>query len=713
MPAAADLEVGLSRDDGKYVIDLRLTPPDAEAEIRLMRDGPMPVAIDPEALRALSDDDEAYADALATAVFGDPVIRQSFAKALAATEALNTTLRVRLAVQPDARELHGVHWERLRDPETKSLLFTGDAILFSRYLSSLDFRPVRLRPKVELRALVAVANPAGIGGVEVEGRPLAPLDAAREIARARAALAPAIPVTALSQPVTLQAIADELRDGYDILYLACHGELRDGQPHIYLEDESGGIADVPGDELVNRLTGLLQLPRLVMLASCESAGDGVVPAIADNGTLAALGPLLAEAGIPAVIAMQGKVSIETASGFMEAFFRELSRSGEIDRATAVGRYAVCKRPDWWMPVLFMRLKSGRIYWYDRGFTSEKGNLRTWPSLIRHITNGKCTPIMGAGLFDALLGSRERIARHLAEQVGFPLAPYGRNSLSQVAQFLTVDQDREFARATVIEAFCRALWERNPSVSGAGAQPDFQAQSTDQNVKHLITMSQLIWQSFEGDASEPYRVLAGLNLPLYLTATNGNLLTYALKAEGKQPETLIAPWNQEALEFESVYQREPSYQPTPERPLVYHLFGSVEVPDTLVLTEDDYLDYLIGVTKNRDRIPPRVRRATSDASLLFLGFRLDDWDFRVLFRSILDPEGKFRRGDFVHVAAQVDPEEGRFIDPAGARTFFERYIQDAAIDVYWGTVKDFTRELSTRWHSAPRRPAPRPLQGAGT
>jgi hypothetical protein len=265
----------------------------------------------------------------------------------------------------------------------------------------------------------------------------------------------------------------------------------------------------------------------------------------------------------------------------------------------------------------------------------------------------------------------------------------------------------------VEAFCEALWERNPSVSGAGPKPDFKTQPTDLNVKHLMEMSELIWKSFEGDASEPYRVLAGLNLPLYLTATAGNLLSRALEATGKKPEILIAPWNQEAMQFESVYQREPSYQPTPDRPLVYHLFGSLEVPHTLVLTEDDYLDYLIGVTKNRDRIPPRVRRATSDASLLFLGFRLDDWDFRVLFRSILDPEGKSRRGDFVHVAAQVDPEEGRFIDPAGARNFFERYIQDADIAVYWGTVKDFTRELASRWHSAPRPQAAPPLQPAGT
>jgi len=43
------------------------------------------------------------------------------------------------------------------------------------------------------------------------------------------------------------------------------------------------------------------------------------------------------------------------------FFRELLRDGQIDRAVAVARSAVSDRPDFWMPVLFMRLKNGCIW----------------------------------------------------------------------------------------------------------------------------------------------------------------------------------------------------------------------------------------------------------------------------------------------------------------------------------------------------------------
>ena len=80
-------------------------------------------------------------------------------------------------------------------------------------------------------------------------------------------------------------------------------------------------------------------PRLIVLASCESAGKGTGEA------LQALGPRLAEAGVPAVIAMQGSISMGTAARFMPVFFRELRRDGHIDRAMSVAREAVKDESD--------------------------------------------------------------------------------------------------------------------------------------------------------------------------------------------------------------------------------------------------------------------------------------------------------------------------------------------------------------------------------
>ena len=140
-------------------------------------------------------------------------------------------------------------------------------------------------------------------------------------------------------------------------------------------------------------------------------------------------------------------------------------------------------------------------------------------------------------------------------------------------------------------------------------------------------------------TQPLRVLASFPLPIYITTLFGNFLADALKAAGKDPVVEMCRWNDYLEQQPSIFESEPDYRPTPERPLVYHLFGRLSDPDSLVLTEDDYFDYLIGVTSRNDLIPGVVRRALTDSALLFLGFDLDDWDFRVLFRSIMSREGQ--------------------------------------------------------------------------
>src|SRR6185436_17176528 len=96
----------------------------------------------------------------------------------------------------------------------------------------------------------------------------------------------------------------------------------------------------------------------------------------------------------------------------------------------------------WMPVLFMRLRSGRI-WYVPGFGDEKFN--RWPTLVNAIYEGRCTPIIGLGISETLIGSSRASARGWADTFHFPMAPHEREDLPQVAQFMAVDQDLSFPR----------------------------------------------------------------------------------------------------------------------------------------------------------------------------------------------------------------------------------------------------------------------------
>ncbi len=679
----ADLEISLyHRDTGGcdvcYGVDLRFADPTSEADKRLS--SAAAVRFDPVALRQHAHDPAAYGACLASQLLAAEDVRSFFCAALAAAQALDLPLSLRLAIGSSASELHSLRWETLRLPDSDAPLLSGETLCFSRCLSSLDWRPVRLRPQAELKALVVVASPNNPAKWQ-----LTPVDTAAELAAARTGLGDMIAAELATQgQVTLANLAARLRAGYDILYLVAHGELVDGEPQILLEQEDGTGVWVAGRELVTRIYELQERPRLAVLVSCQSAGAGRDPTPEDESALAGLGPRLAEAGVPAVIAMQGNLTMKTAAVFLPVFFGELRQHGQVDRAMAVARGTVREQPDWWMPVLYMRLRSGRIG-YKPGFGDEREGLRKWPALVRNIQNSRCTPILGPGISEWLLGSRREIAARWAAAFGYPMDPHSNESLPQVAQYVAVDLDVAFMR----DELERQL--REEALRRFGASLD--ASAADTPLDGLITAIGELPQSQAGMTA--VQTLAHMPLPIFVTTTYSNLMADALRAAGKQPQVELCRWN-EALETRpSIFDREPDYRPSAERPLVFHLFGRLDEPVSLVITEDDYFDYLMGVTGNNDLIPGVVRRALSDSALLFLGFGLDEWDFRVLFRSIINRRSSRRRGLYAHVAAQIDPEAGRIQEPEGARRYLESYFGSDDISIFWGSVADFARELAER------------------
>ncbi len=678
MSAYADLELNIQRRDGEtYGLELRFAEPGSDVDQRFS--AASSIVFDEDQLLMRSGNPSDYGCYLAQQLFVDAEARSFFDQCRAVAQAKDIPLRVRLLLGPAASELHGLRWETLHLPGDDGPLLAGENMTFSRYLSSLDWRPPSLRPDTKnLRALLVIANPnnlAEYGLAEVK------LDIETPLARA---VLGAIQVDELITrgQATLENVIAKLHDGYDILYVVAHGRLKGHEPSLFLEKDDGATAIVSGRDLVTRIRDLRYRPRLVVLASCQSASADSATAAASANALAGLGPRLAEAGILAVIAMQGIVSIETVQRFTTTFFTELQRDPQIDHAMAVARGAVRDRPDWWTPVLFMRLKSGHIA-YKPGFSQEREGLEKWPALLRHLKAGRCTPILGPGLNEWLLGSRQEIAANWSEQHGYPLDPSSRESLPQVAQYLSVEQDVFFVRDELRSYLQGEAWRRY----GYLLAPDLKDADIDVLVSEIGKLPQV--QS----AMLPYRVLARLPLKVYITTNPGNLMADALAAEGKDPIVQICPWNTNLRETESMPNADPNYRPSEKQPLVYHLFGRFMEPRSVVVTEDNYFDYLIGATTNKDLIPPVVKRALTDASLLFLGFNLDEWDFRVLFRSLMNLEGSQAREEYAHVAAQIDPEQGRILEPEGARRFLQKSLGKAHVSIFWGSVQDFAQELS--------------------
>lgn len=712
-----ELEVGLLRHDADlYDVLVRFDRPGAINRVPIRGQ----VTIDLKKLRQVSPDAAQYGKDLSAALFADADVRREFESACAVTDAGESALRLRLFIDRSAAELHDVRWETLRDPRKEHSdrwLVTNARVLFSRFLGS-DWRPIRLRGKGELRALVVIANPEDLAKVayEPQGQRLAPIAVAEELKRAQAGLGKLLVDTLLSDPVnktrvTLRAIDQKLRQrpGFDILYLVCHGALvqekteKRQEPYLWLEQEEGGSDVVAGINLVDRLYDLPHPPRLVVLASCDSAGKGAgaIPASSDEGALAALGPRLAETGVPAVLAMQGNVTMETVARFMPTFFKVLSEDGQVDEAVTAARSVVRDRPDAWAPALFLRLRSGCI-WNRPGLHAGQGRkeFEGWDALIPRLRQGKCTPILGPGLAGFLLDPSRDLAVDWADAHRFPMSPYHREDLPQVVQYLRANRDHVFPYERLIEALYRQIVERyrggltSAQCEAAEEQPD--ADQLDDLVK---AVAEKVWLA---DPTEPHLLLARLPLPIYLTTNPDNLLKQALLKAGKVPQEQLCAWK--PRQIPAPVPADQSMEPTVEKPLVYRLFGRLDEPDSLVLSEDDYFDYLIGTARNNDLIPSAIRKALARSVLMFLGFRMDDWNFRVLFRSILSVPG-LQLQRYAHVAVQVNPEEGRFIDPERARRYLERYFHEylgqtftgAKISIFWGNERDFLNELRERWN----------------
>ncbi|HZD11024.1 MAG TPA: CHAT domain-containing protein, partial [Candidatus Binatia bacterium] len=664
-------------DDDRYAVQFRYRAPHSAAETR---PGGGWASIDLAGLNEMRLEPVNYGMVLAKSLFDDPGVRTPFETARSSAESLNVPLRLRLLIDETAPELHGVWWETLRDPRDGACLCTDENVLLSRYALTTDYRPIRLRLKSDLRALLVVANPSNL-----EEYPfLSPIDAEQELEAARQGLgqihASLLPQPGSDRRASLGSLFEELRQtDYDIVYLVCHGTMADGQSWLWLEDEQGRVARVAGDELVARMHQLRDgRPGLIVLASCQSADSTAGEA------LKALGPRLTAAGVPAVIAIQGSISMETVTRFMSVFFEELQQDGVIDRATAVARGRVQKRPDFWMPVLFMRLEQGSIW---SGFT-ESGAFRKWPALRSLIEDKRITPILGSGLVEPLLGSMREIASNWAQLYGYPMFEYEHNSLPQITQYLSVEQYEDFPKTELEKHLRREIQEKHRRELPEALLEE--RASLDELINQLGTdrRSRVPWDA--------YRILAQLDLPVYITANLNKLLESALEEAGKSPQTVISPWNDYVVHTEPRYglASQSDGPPTPENPLVYHLFGRLDQPDSVALTEDDYFQYLIGLTRNRDLVPTSIQEALTDKALLFLGFHLEDWDFRVLFQSLLSFEsGELRKSpkkDFVNVAVQLEPEG--LANPEVARRYLESYLGKENIYLFWGSTEDFIKEL---------------------
>jgi hypothetical protein len=131
----------------------------------------------------------------------------------------------------------------------------------------------------------------------------------------------------------------------------------------------------------------------------------------------------------------------------------------------------------------------------------------------------------------------------------------------------------------------------------------------------------------------YASLAALPFSLILTSSQDDAVARCLVEQGKTPITQRYHFRAFNAAEENPDFPIPS---SPDNPVLYHLFGHVRDPASLVLSENDILDFIIAIARRQPPIPDPLVRALQRAekNFLFVGFGIRQWYLRVLLKVLV-------------------------------------------------------------------------------
>lgn len=299
----------------------------------------------------------------------------------------------------------------------------------------------------------------------------------------------------------------------------------------------------------------------------------------------------------------------------------------------------------------------------------------WKDLLNLIKQKLCTPFIGSGAAYPWIPTGTQLAENWASEFNYPMKH--KSDLSELAQFLVIKNGN---------------YELYPKLI------------LSEKLKN-ITIPNFDLPQYK---SSPYAILAELPFQIYITTNYDNIMEKALTDKLRKPVSEFCRWNSYAdyREIPSVFkEKTKNYTPSEDQPLVYHLHGHMDYPQSMVLTEKDYIDFILSMgndfalhsAKKRSKmIPSEIMRALATTSLLFIGYSLRDVNFRIMFRNIVNHVGE--RSTYRNVAVlKVPPNSSTEDQQTEIRNYLNEYVnQMFKTNVYWGDSQDFFNELRSRW-----------------
>jgi hypothetical protein len=302
----------------------------------------------------------------------------------------------------------------------------------------------------------------------------------------------------------------------------------------------------------------------------------------------------------------------------------------------------------------------------------------WEILLYDIADKRCIPFVGPGASERWV-QLDATAKEWAEKFQYPYPLEDSSQLPRVSQFLAIREGDESTPKKLLSRRIKDLKSR----------PMFSAPEYENTV---------------------YAVLADLNLPIYVTTNYDHLMEDALTDKGKKPIMEYSIWKDLGVNRNTVGQIESSHtssgyfdsdtpqrRPTSAEPLVFHLLGDIDTPQSMVLTEKDYIDFAIYLSKMGDRytLPHSIRQNLSNSTLLFVGYRLEDIRFIIVFEGFIKLMSSLQSKSIavqVQLPSKIESESQKKIIQEYLEKFTESYFK---IDIYWGDSESFFQQLRNR------------------
>ena len=270
-------------------------------------------------------------------------------------------LRIRLRIDQEVPELAAYPWEFLCDPEgerKENYLSLSNQTPITRYLQ-VGISPKSLHIKPPLCILGMIASPQGSPELDVEGEKKRMNEELKSLIEAGQ-----VEFKWLNKGTNAELQRELRKKDWHVFHFIGHGgfDANKKEGLIELEDENGQ-KDL---FLASQLGGLLadeKSLRLVVLNACSGAEGS------DTDLFSSTASELISCGVPAVVAMQFKISDQGAIQFARNFYQSIAEGKPVDYSVTEARKHIKNNQEtgaeWATPVLHMRSPDGRLFEFEK------------------------------------------------------------------------------------------------------------------------------------------------------------------------------------------------------------------------------------------------------------------------------------------------------------------------------------------------------------